>query len=218
MKLIKPLGFVAFLLLAFATGFYYRNQIEVQQIQQTVATLGIWAPVGFIALYALATVLFIPGSLMTLAGGFIFGPWYGTVYNLTGAVIGATFAFLIARYLASGWVRDSAGRRLTTLLKGVEREGWRFIAVVRLVPVLPFNLLNYALGLTSISLLAYVLASTVFMLPGAFAYTYVGSLGQTALAGDVKVLVRQILFAISLLVLLASIPYVIKRYREKDES
>jgi uncharacterized membrane protein YdjX (TVP38/TMEM64 family) len=94
----------------------------------------------------------------------LFGPVWGTILNLAGATVGATAAFLVARYLAD-WVRRKAARRLDQLIKGVEAEGWRIVAFVRLVPILPFNLMNYALGLTHIRLVDYVLASFVCMLP-----------------------------------------------------
>ena len=98
----------------------------------------------------------------------------GTVYNLTGATLGAALAFLIARYLASDRVARKTGGRVKQLIDGVENEGWRFVAFVRLVPLFPFNLLNYTLGLTRLRLLPYVIASYLFMLPGAIAYTYLG--------------------------------------------
>lgn len=196
-------------------SYTFRGQVNVATIHDTVASYGIWAPLVFIVIYAFATVFFLPGSVLTLAGGFIFGPWWGTLYNLTGAVLGATGAFLVARYLAQDWVAEKVGGRLQGLILGVEKQGWRFVAIVRLVPLIPFNLLNYALGLTRIRLLHYVWASAVFMLPGGFAYTYVGSLGKTALAGEAKALVTQASIAIGLLIIVASIPWLV-RHLKKD--
>ena len=127
-------------------------------------------------------MLFVPGSVMTLAGGALFGPLWGTLWNLIGAVLGATLAFVAARYVAAGFVARRAGARLKALVEGVEAEGWRFVAFVRLVPLFPFNLLNYALGLTRIRLAEYVIASAICMLPGTFAYTYLGYAGREAAA------------------------------------
>lgn len=196
-----------------AVGHYYHERISTEALEAMLARFGLFAPLGFILIYAIATVSFIPGSVLTLSGGFIFGPLYGTIYNLSGAVIGATIAFLIARYTAGDWVAKRTGGRLKQLIEGVEKEGWRFIAVVRLIPLFPFNLLNYALGLTQVSLATYVIASAIFMLPGAAAYTYVGSLGRSALAGETEKIVNQALIAVGLLVLLAVIPWLIKRFR-----
>ena len=113
-----------------------------------------------------------PARILSLLGGALFGPVWGTLWNLLGALLGATLAFLIARSVGAEWVAQRLGGRLRRLVEGVEAEGWRFVALMRLVPLVPFNLLNYALGLTRISLRAYILASAVCMLPGAVAYTW----------------------------------------------
>jgi rhodanese-related sulfurtransferase len=139
---------------------------------------------------------------------------WGTLYNLTGATIGATLAFLVARYLASHWVEQKTGGRLRQLKEGVEGEGWRFVAFVRLVPLFPFNLLNYALGLTRIKLSHYVIASYLCMLPGAIAYTYLGYAGREAVAGG-EGLIQKILLAFALLALVAFLPRLIARLRQK---
>jgi uncharacterized membrane protein YdjX (TVP38/TMEM64 family) len=128
-----------------AIAILFRDQISVESLTARVSALGWYAPLVFIAFYTVATVFFMPGLLFTLAGGALFGPVYGTLYNLVGATLGATLAFLVARYIASDWVAQRTGKRLRQLVEGVEEEGWRFVAFVRLVPLFPFNLLNYAL-------------------------------------------------------------------------
>ena len=137
---------VLVLVSAIAVAIYYRDSFDITLIEHWLEQAGWWAPVVFVAVYALATVLFLPGSIITLAGGVLFGPILGVVYNLTGACIGASLSFLIARYLASDIVSQRSGGRVKQLINGVEAEGWRFVAFVRLVPLFPFNLLNYALG------------------------------------------------------------------------
>ena len=171
------------------------------------------APLLFILIYALGTVLFLPGSVLTLAGGALFGPLWGTLYNLAGATLGASLAFLVARYLAGDWVEQRASGRLRRLKQGVEQEGWRFVAFVRLVPLFPFNLLNYALGLTRIRLLDYALASFIFMAPGALAYTYLGYVGREAVGGG-EDLIRKGLLALALLAVAALLPGMIGRLRQ----
>jgi uncharacterized membrane protein YdjX (TVP38/TMEM64 family) len=163
-------------------------------------------------IYALASVLFLPGSVLTLAGGALFGPVFGTLYNLTGATIGASLAFLIARYLASDWVEHKTGGRLKQLKQGVEGEGWQFVAFVRLVPLFPFNLLNYALGLTRIRFWHYVIATYICMLPGGIAYTWLGYTGREAVAGS-EGLVEKGLLALALLATAAFLPRMIKHLR-----
>ena len=143
-------------------------------IEQRLRDLGGWAPAVFVASYAVATLLFVPGSLLSLAGGALFGPVWGVAINLAGATCDAVLAFLAARYVAGDLVTRRAGPRLRHVIEGVEAEGWRFVAIVRLVP---FNLLNYALGLTRIHVASYAMTSLVCMVPGAIAYTWAGHAG-----------------------------------------
>ncbi len=204
------------LLLVLATGIgtalVYREHISVVALEQWLGQLGWAAPLVFIAGYAIATVFFMPGLLFTLAGGALFGPVFGTLYNLTGATLGATLAFLAARYIASDWATRRAGKRLRQLVEGVESEGWRFVAFVRLVPLFPFNLLNYALGLTRIRLLTYVITSFVFMAPGGAAYTYLGYAGREVVAGG-EDFIRKALLAIAIIATVAFGSRIIMRLR-----
>ncbi len=191
-----------------------REHFDVTALQAWVQNTGSAAPIVFILVYALATPLFLPGSILTLAGGALFGPLLGTFLNLTGAVIGATLSFLVSRYVASDWVANKTGGKLKRLIKGVESEGWRFVAFVRLVPLFPFNLLNYALGLTKIKLSHYVAASFLFMLPGAVAYTYLGFASREAMTGG-EGLVQKILLALGLLAIIAFLPRFIANLRKR---
>jgi uncharacterized membrane protein YdjX (TVP38/TMEM64 family) len=174
------------LVIAGAALWLLANQARLDPalLQTAVRDLGPWAPLAHIALFALATLLFVPGALFGLAGGALFGPLWGTALNLVGATLGATAAFLVGRYLARDWVRRRAGPRLARLIAGVDAEGWRFVAFVRLVPLFPFNLVNYALGLTRIPVTNYVLASLVCMAPGTLAYAWLGYAGREAAAGN----------------------------------
>jgi len=205
------------LIVAIATLAYYRKDIDINSLQQWIKSLGWMAPVIFMICYALATVLFFPGSVLSLAGGALFGVVQGTLYNVIGASMGATLAFLCSRYLISDWVRERSGTRLTKLVEGVEEEGWRFVAFVRLVPIFPYNLLNYALGLTRIPLLQYSLATMLFILPGGIAYTYVGFTSREAMTGG-EGIIQKVLLATTLLALTAYMPRIIKRWRNRKTS
>lgn len=207
-RLLLILGLVAGITLAIV----YRDRFDTAVLEAWVNDAGVLAPVVFILIYALATVLFLPGSIITLTGGALFGPVLGTFYNLTGATLGAVLAFLISRYLASDWIAAKAGGRVKQLINGVEGEGWRFVAFVRLVPLFPFNLLNYALGLTRIRFLQYLVATYVFMLPGAIAYTYLGYAGREAISGG-EGLIQKILVALALLAVVAFLPRIIGNIR-----
>ncbi len=212
----KPIRILvlAILLAAIAVAIIYRDAFDAAALEQWVQDAGSAGPIVFMLIYALATVFFLPGSVLTLAGGAIFGPVLGTFYNLTGATIGATIAFIIARYIASEWVEQKTGGRLKQLKEGVEGEGWRFVAFVRLVPLFPFNLLNYALGLTRIKLSHYIIASYICMLPGAIAYTYLGYAGREAVAGG-EGMIQKGLLALALLAVVAFLPRLIGRLRQK---
>ena len=189
-----------------------RDRVDPALIETSIRDLGLWAPLGHVILFAIATVLFVPGVIFSLAGGVLFGPVLGTVLNLIGATLGATLAFLASRYLAADWIRRKAGGRLDRLTEGVDAEGWRFIAFVRLVPLFPFNLLNYALGLTRIPLAQYVVASLICMVPGSIAYTYLGYAGREAFAGGEST-VRTGLIALGLVAFAAFLPRIIRRIR-----
>ncbi|EGW55209.1 VTT domain-containing protein [Candidatus Endoriftia persephonae] len=211
----KALRWLLFALLASAISLtiLYRDHIDAGALQQWVEQAGPAAPLLFMVIYAIGTVLFLPGSVMTLAGGALFGPVLGTFYNLTGATIGAVLAFLIARFFTSNWVEQKTGGHLKRLKEGVENEGWRFVAFVRLVPLFPFNLLNYALGLTRIPLLHYLIATYLCMLPGAIAYTYLGYAGREAVAGG-EGLIQKVMLALALLAVVAFLPRLIGRLRQ----
>lgn len=201
------------LIAAVAVSLWQGRHLDVNAVVQQVGDFGPLSWLAFMAFYAIATVFFQPGSVLTLAGGSLFGPVLGTFVNLTGATLGATLAFLLSRYLAFDWVEHKTGGRLKQLKDGVEGEGWHFVAFVRLVPLFPFNLLNYALGLTRIKLHHYLIATYVCMLPGAIAYTYLGYAGREAIAGG-EGLIQKGLLALALLAVVAFLPRMISRLRQ----
>lgn len=209
--------FVLLLLIAGAIAIVAlnRDKLDFALLDTWLADLGVLAPLAYVMLYAVGTVLFAPGSLFTMAGGALFGPVWGTLLNLTGATLGAGIAFLVARYLAGDWVANKTGGALKRLVTGVEVEGWRFVAFVRLVPLFPFNLTNYALGLTRIPFLSYVVTSFVTMAPGAVAYTWLGYAGREALGGNTRA-IRYGLMALGLLAAIAVLPRLVKRLRGDD--
>jgi uncharacterized membrane protein YdjX (TVP38/TMEM64 family) len=203
---------LAVLAAAIAWLALHRELLQAGALEQRLGHFGQWAPILFVLLYACATVLFVPGSVLTVAGGALFGPLWGTLWNLAGATFGATLAFLVARYIGSDWASRCAGERLTRLIRGVEEEGWRFVALVRLVPLFLFNLVNYVFGLTRVRLAEYVLASFVCMAPGALAYTYLGYAGREAAAGQSGA-IQKALVALALLAAVAFLPRLIRRFK-----
>lgn len=138
----------------------------------------------FVLLYIIATVAFIPGSILTLGAGFVFGPVWGTVWVSAGSTVGATAAFLLGRTLFRGWIagKIAGNRRFAAIDRAVAEEGWKIVLLTRLSPVFPYNVLNYAYGLTDIRVLPYAATSWIGMLPGTFLYVYIGSLAGNVAA------------------------------------
>ncbi len=207
------------LLFLLATGIiwalFHQNLFNLEDIQSWLEHSDhAAAPFIFMLVYILACILMLPGTPLTLLAGALFGPWWGTLYTLTGATLGATFAFLMSRYLISDWARNKMGKRLGKIIEGVEAEGWRFIAFARLVPFFPFNLLNYALGLTKIPLWHYFVTSYICMIPGGFAYAYLGYAGKEAAVGNEN-LIHTSLLALGLFALVLFLPRFIMRFKNR---
>ncbi|GLI61029.1 hypothetical protein VaNZ11_003293, partial [Volvox africanus] len=149
---------------------------------EAVASSGWLGPAVFVTLYVASTVLLFPASVLTLAAGALFGPLAGTALVSLASTAGAAAAFLVSRYFARPWVERqiSGNPRFKAVLSGVAARGAYVVFLLRLSPLVPFNLLNYALGLTAVPLLPYVVSSWVGMLPGTFAYVYLGGAGKAA--------------------------------------
>ncbi|MEW6157586.1 MAG: TVP38/TMEM64 family protein [Verrucomicrobiota bacterium] len=143
-----------------------------------VQSLGLWGPILFIGAYILACVCFVPGFILTLGAGLVFGVALGSIYVSIGATLGATAAFLVGRYFARDWVANKIGDndRFRAIDEAIAREGWKIVGLLRLSPIIPFNLLNYALGVTRVSLRDYFLATWIGMIPATIVYVYFGSL------------------------------------------
>jgi uncharacterized membrane protein YdjX (TVP38/TMEM64 family) len=168
------------IILVYAAQFFHIQELLKKSLDW-VNSLGPSGPLLFTCIYILACVLFIPGSILTLGAGIIFGVIKGSIIVSISATLGATCAFLAGRYLARDWVaqRIEGNPKFKAIDEAVAKEGWKIVGLVRLSPVFPFNLLNYAFGLTRVSLRHYFFASWIGMLPGTVMYVYIGSL-----AGD----------------------------------
>lgn len=182
-------------------------------VKAQVEAAGALAPLVFVALFVVAAVLFVPATVMLLAGGALFGPWLGSLYNMAGSTLGAAAAFLIARYLARDWAERRAGNRLRQFMDGVREEGWKFVAAARLAG-LPYFLLNYALGLTSIGLVHYSVASLLGLLPSLVAITYAGHVGFEAVGGG-EGTIGKMVAAIALVGVAALVPVLVRIYKRR---
>lgn len=160
-------------------GFrYFHVQELLRRSLDWVAGLGPTGVIAFVVIYILACVFMLPGSVLTLGAGAVFGVVKGAAICSVAATLGATAAFLVGRYLARNrvarWIEGN--ERFRAIDEAVGREGWKIVGLTRLSPVFPFNLLNYAYGITKVSLRDYFFASWIGMLPGTLMYVYLGSL------------------------------------------
>ena len=166
-----------------AQGF--NPQIWLKNALEWINNQGPVGGIAFMLLYIVAAVAFLPGSILTLGAGVVFGVFLGSLYVFIGATIGAIAAFLVGRYVARGWVakKIAGNQKFAAVDNAVGREGLKIVLLTRLSPVFPFNLLNYAYGVTGVSLKDYILG-TIGILPGTIMYVYIGSLaGNIATIG-----------------------------------
>lgn len=207
------------LLLAFVVGAFVgvrtlgiSEYLDEEALRSWIEGFGVWGPLVYIAIYSIAPSLMLPGLPLTVVGGILFGPVWGTVYVITGATIGASLAFLLARHMGRDWVAGAARGRLEELDKKVAESGWKIVAFTRLIPVFPFNFLNYAFGLTRVKFTHYVAASFVFMLPAVVAYTVFSSSLLDVLSGEIS---REFILGLALVVAVSMIPLLYRRFRKK---
>ena len=188
-----------------AAAKYFHVQDLLKRALDLVGQLGPWGAVIFIAIYVVATVLFVPGSVLTLGAGAVFGVVWGSIYVSIAATLGATCAFLVGRYFA----RDAIARkiegneRFAAIDKAVANEGWKIVGLTRLSPVFPFTLLNYAFGITRVKLGHYVLASWIGMMPGTVMYVYLGSLAKAAAGERTRTTGEWVFYGVGLLATVA---------------
>ena len=171
-----------------------------QQLQQALQQTGGWAPVLYIGLFVLLPTFFFPVAVLALAGGLLFGLWWGSVYTFIGAVLNCALMFLLARYVGRSQVQRLVEQKLSPqwqrrLQMADGKEGFLLLIILRLIPAVPYNLINYTFGLTGISFSSYLLASAIGIIPGTFAFINIGD--KTLEAGSPSFWI-----AIGLLVLL----------------
>ena len=157
--------------------FDLQSYIQPDILKEHILSFGIFAPVIYTLLYILGTIFFIPGTVLTLIGGAVFGPLMGTIYTIIAATIGATTAFLIARYLGGSFIKTLETNKFQQIQKydnKIKENGLNVVLFLRFVPFFPFNVLNYALGLTKVKLSDYFFGSLFGMIPGTFVYVYLG--------------------------------------------
>ncbi len=210
------------LIIIIAGAFFAFRYTSLSQYTQKEALLGLfaqlrehwWGPVGFILIYGLGCVVALPGSLLTLCGGAIFGVAWGTLYNVLASNLGATLAFLTARYLGRDFVARFMKGRIESFDEKVAAHGFRFIFTLRLIPIVPFNGLNLGSGLSRIKYRDYLLGSAIGMLPATFIYTYFADALLGGVTGSGKKALTNLIIASSLLILISFVPTLYKKLKK----
>lgn len=201
----KWLIYLGAVVLLLAIAKYFHIQDLLKRALEWVGQLGPWGPVIFIGIYIVSAVLLIPGSVLTLGAGAVFGLLKGIAIVSLASTSAATVAFLIGRYLARDVVarKIEGNEKFAAIDRAVAAEGWKIVLLTRLSPVFPFTLLNYAFGLTRVKLGHYILASWIGMLPGTAMYVYLGSLANVGAGQHTRTPGEWALYGVGLLATVA---------------
>jgi uncharacterized membrane protein YdjX (TVP38/TMEM64 family)/Fe-S oxidoreductase len=213
LKRILVLGILvaAIFLVRYSGAIQY---LEQEKLRALIQSYGALAPAIYMLIYTLAPALLLPGLPLTIAGGVLFGPFWGVVYTITSATAGACVAFLVARYLARDWVAGKLqSPRWRRLDEEVERQGWKVVAFTRLIPAFPFNLLNYAFGLTKIKFSHYAITTFICMLPACIAFIVFSSSLLDLIRGKVS---PSLIIGLGLIVLVSLIPFFYKKIKTRQ--
>jgi len=203
---------ISLCLLATAIGIYLIGAIQPDQLQITLQQAGVWAPIAYIAIYVVATVLILPSTALNLLGGAIFGPWLGTLWTSMAAVVAAVIAFMFTRTIGRDIVSKRIAGRWQALDAEIQTGGLFYMFAIRLQPIIPCGLVNIVAGLTSISFKDFFIGTALGTVPGIFPFVLLGSFGLKAITtGDY----RPLLLILSLVALLiaSSVWYYRRRTR-----
>lgn len=216
----KGISLCILLALLYCLTTYFKEAIKLEEFKRFIEGSGPLAPLVYMAIYLIAPTILFPASVLTMTGGAIFGPVWGTAYTIVSATLGATIPFLITRHFGKQPLERIARKYqgfdsyFDKFQDNVARDGWKYVAFTRLVTVFPFLILNYAFGLTRVSLWTYMWSSFVFMLPGSLMFNYIGYAGREALMGGENIAAK-ISIAVGCIILLTALPTLIKSLSEK---
>ncbi|AFS71690.1 TVP38/TMEM64 family protein [Exiguobacterium antarcticum] len=184
--------------------------INPTDIKEWILSFGMWAPILYILLYTIRPLIFFPASVLSITGGLAFGALMGTVYTVIGATLGAVVAFLVAKKLGTGLIKqkDGAGK-VEQIQRQLEKNGFIYVLIFRLLPIFNFDLISYAAGLSKVRLLPFFLATLIGIIPGTFAYNFLGS---SIVSKDPRIIIG----AVTVFVVLTIVPwYIQKRWKAK---
>lgn len=174
----KTLFVLIGLLIILASLLYLNHNVfdfQPEKIRKWIVSLGVIAPFIYIVLYSVRPFILFPASILSLAGGLAFGPIYGTLLTIAGASLGAYFALMLSRKIGGSWIEKKSGRRIEKVKKILEKNGFIVVLLLRLIPLFPFDLISYIAGLSKVKTSHFVLATVIGIIPGTFAYNFLGA-------------------------------------------
>ena len=173
-------------LIATILTMYLLGGIDPDRLEVWLERAGIWAPIAYISIYAIATILILPSTALNLAGGAIFGPWWGTLWTSLGALVAAVLAFAFTRTIGRRAIAQRLSGRWQAIDAEIQQGGLFYMAAIRLLPIIPYGLVNFAAGLSSISFQDYLVGTAIGTVPGILPFVLIGSSGVQAMqTGDV---------------------------------
>ncbi|WP_029331890.1 TVP38/TMEM64 family protein [Exiguobacterium oxidotolerans] len=206
----KILKIVSIISIVIGLIWFSRSYLNISptEIKEWILSFGMWAPILYIVLYTVRPLIFFPASVLSITGGLAFGALMGTVYTVIGATLGAVVAFLVAKKLGKGVIKNSAGK-VDQIQQQLEKNGFIYVLIFRLLPIFNFDLISYAAGLSKVRLLPFFLATLIGIIPGTFAYNFLGS---SIVSKDPRIIIG----AIIVFLILTIVPwYLQKRWKAK---
>lgn len=207
-RFLKPILLVLLVIGGLLLGWYLfaTYDLRPEAIRNYLLSFGPWAPVVYIIGYMIRPLVFFPASILSIAGGLVFGPLFGTIYTVIGASLGALLSFGIARILGRDFVKPLLKGQLQRCDAFAERNSFSAVLFMRLLPIFPFDMVNYGAGLCGVNPAGYTMATVIGIIPGTFAYVYLGSSLMEP---------RYIVVAVILFIVLVRGPVLVRRYFAK---
>lgn len=183
-------------------------KLDPLTVKEWILSFGIWSSILYIVLYSIRPLVLFPASILSIAGGLAFGPYLGTLYTMIGATLGAIIAYLAASKLNLNVLKDTENKKVAQLKNQLEKHGFLYVLILRLIPLIHFDLISYAAGVSKVKLLPFAAATFIGIIPGTFAFNFLGS---SVVAGDTETI---IIACIVFLILLIAPLFFRKRMKE----
>ncbi|WP_328822944.1 TVP38/TMEM64 family protein [Planococcus soli] len=185
-------------------------EVDANDLRSWILSFGLWSPVIYILIYTVRPLIFFPASVLSIAGGLAFGAWLGTLYTIIGATLGALLSFYVAKTLGKSLVRKEWTGNAAKIQSQMEQNGFLYVLLFRLIPVINFDLISYTAALAKVRFSSFALATLIGIIPGTFAYNFLGS---SFVSGNPQIIV----LAVVIFVILTVVPIVIRnRWMKKQ--